>query len=93
MSNYQINKVLFLEGIFYGLDALVFGIIISLVLLYIMYMLMIDTQLYIFKIPYMNMLIIFSTIYIIIFYSIILAKRKLDKENSSIVKEIQNENV
>ena len=55
MSNKQINKMLFLEGIFYGLNAIIYGVIISLIILYLMYLFMENTKLYLF--------IIFNYIY------------------------------
>ena len=54
---------------------------------------MIDTKIYLFKIPYGNMLISIGAVYLIIFYSIISAKRKLNKDSSNIVEEIRDENI
>ena len=36
MSNKGISKMFTLEGIFYGLDSIIYGVIISLVILYVM---------------------------------------------------------
>lgn len=93
MSNHQINKMLFLEGIFYGLDSLIFGILISMILIYIIYLFMVDIEFYKLSMPYVNIIISIVAVYIIIFYSIISAKKKLDKENNSIVEVIRNENI
>ncbi len=91
MSNKQINKMLYFECVFYGLDAIVYGTLISLVILYIMYLAMIDTKLYLFSIPFANILISVMVVYIVIFISMKIAKRKIYKGN--IIDEIKEENI
>ncbi len=88
MSNKQINKMLMLEGLFYGTTSLIIGLIISIIILYILYKKMIDTTLYAFTIPYISILLVLIIIYAVIFISIIYAKNQINKENiSSIIKE------
>lgn len=90
MSNKQINKMLFLEGIFYGLNGVVFGIIISLIILYLMYNFFVETSLYDFYIPILNIIACIMITIAIIFLSIMYGKKKLTDKN--IVDIIKNEN-
>lgn len=91
MSNKQIKKMLLFESIFYGLDALIYGILISIVILYILYILKIQTNIYAFIIPWKKFIICFLATYITIFASMLLAKIKVDKQN--IIDSIKKENI
>ncbi|MCI8620587.1 MAG: ABC transporter permease [Clostridia bacterium] len=93
MSEKQISKMLFLEGIFYGINSLVFGALTSGVLLYILYLKMVDIKLYSFQIPYANILISIAVTYLAIFIAIRKAKHKSSKKNNSIIEVIRNENI
>ena len=89
MSNKQINKMLFLEMIFYGLDAIIYGILISLIILYVMYIALVEIDIYAFYIPIGNMLLCIAIAYTVIFLSFLCAKRKIKKQN--IIDEVRNE--
>ena len=91
MSEKQKNKMMMLEGIFYGLDSIIYGILISIVVLYIMYTQMIDTRVYPFELPWgmIACCIIFS--YIVIFIAMASARRKI--KNKNIIDEVRNENI
>ena len=91
MSNKQINKMLFLEMIFYGLDAIIYGILISLIILYVMYIALVEIAMYAFYIPIDNMLLCIAITYIVIFLSFLCAKRKIKRQN--IIDEIREENI
>lgn len=92
MSIKQINKMLFLEGIFYGIASMFFGIIISFIILLLSYQkLKINTNLYPFTIPWLNIFICIIIIYSIIFFSIISARKKIKEEN--IIEQVKNENL
>ena len=91
MSNKQIKKMLFLEGIFYGFDSILYGIIISTLILYIMYLKMIDTNLYIFTIPWNYIFTCILVTYAVIFISMWIARKKINKQN--IIDEIKIENI
>ncbi len=91
MSEKQINKMLFLEGIFYGIDSIVYGALISLVILYVMYLIMIDTTVYAFKFQVVNMLLAIVAVYLVIFIAMFFAKKKNAKNN--IIDVIRNENI
>ncbi len=91
MSNKQINKMLFLEMIFYGLDAISYGILISLIILYVMYIALVEIDIYAFYIPIGNMLLCIAIAYMVIFLSILCAKRKIKKQN--IIDVVRNDTI
>lgn len=91
MSNKKINKMMFLEGIFYGLDSIIYGILVSIVILYVMYLAMIETRIYLFNIPYLNIALSIIVSYATIFIAIASAKLRIKKQN--IIDEIKNENI
>ncbi len=91
MSEKQINKMLSLEGVFYGLKACTYGIFSSLIILVIMYYNIEDYSYYKFNIPWAYIGSCIIVIYSIIFFSIWHAKRKI--KNKNIIDEIRNENI
>ena len=91
MSNKQMNKMMFFEGIFYGLKAMIFGISISIGILYLSYLFMIQTEIYLFNISWKSIFASIIVMYIVIFVSIICAKNEL--KNKNIVDEIREENI
>ena len=90
MSNKQVNKMLLLEGLFYGMEAIILGSIISIVILYVMHTIILGNA-YLFKINLINILISIAIMYAIIFLTITYSKRKLKKNN--IIDEIREENI
>ena len=87
MSNRQMNKILFLEGLFYGTISLIIGIFISIGILYFLYHTMINTQVYRFSIDLISIFISIILIYAVIFISILYANKKLYKEDiATIIK-------
>jgi len=91
ISNRQINKLFILEGIFYGLDSLIYGTVIGLIILYIIYLAKVKINVYAFEIPWKNLAICFVTMYATIFISILSTKRKMKYFN--IIDEIKKENI
>ncbi len=91
MSKKQINKMLSYEGIFYGFDSLLYGIIFSLIILYAMYLLLQNTEIYAFQIPWINIMICIAITYLVIFIAMNNAKKKIKRQN--IIDEIRDENV
>ncbi|MCI8621938.1 MAG: FtsX-like permease family protein [Clostridia bacterium] len=91
MNKKQQKKMLRLEAIFYGIDSCIYGIIISLVILYLMYISLVETRLYLFKIPLKSILFCIVVTYALIYISIKIGKRKLSNKN--IIDEIKNENI
>ena len=91
MNNKQLSKMLFLEGIFYGLDSIIYGTGISAVTLYIIYYLMMDRKLYAFYFPWKYIVISACITYLVIFIAMHRAKRKI--KHKEIIDEIRNENI
>lgn len=91
MSKKQLNRMLFLEGIFYEIVSIILGIIISTVILYIMYLLMIETSLYNFSISWINIIYCIIATYIMIFITIVYSKNKVINKN--VIDEIREENI
>ncbi len=93
MSNKQINKMVILEGIFYGLDAIFYGILLSLIILWSNAIYTKITYKYAqsFHIPWIEIGIVITIIYTVIFLSIKNARRKMRQSN--IIDEIKNENI
>mgnify|MGYP006993783788 CR=1 FL=1 len=77
MTNKQIKKMLCLEGIFYGMNSLIYGISISVGILYIMCLYMIDTSIYSFNISFVNIVISVIATYIMIFISMEYSKKSI----------------
>ena len=88
MSKKQMKKMLILEGLFYGAISLIIGFIISIIILYIMYINMIDTDLYKFTISIPIIVLIIFSIYLVIFISMWYAKKQIDKNSISCIKDI-----
>lgn len=91
MSNTQLKKMLVLECIFYGFDAILYSVILSLFILYVMHLFMVDTKLYSFSIPLINIAFASLVMYIVVFIAMNCAKRKTFKNN--IISEIRTENI
>lgn len=92
MSEKQLNKMLFLEGIFYGLDAIIYGFLISTVLLYLRYLSdEYARNMQVFAIPWVDYAISIALVYIMIFSALNRAKKKI--ENNNIVEVLRNENI
>ena len=93
MSDKQINKMLLLEGLFYGLDAVIYGVLVGILVLYLIYIFVIDQNSNIkpFVLPYIDFVICIIVTYAVIFASIVFTKRKIKTQN--IVEEIKQENI
>ena len=91
MSNKQIKKMLFLEGLCYGLDSIIYGIMISVVALYIIYLTIEENNIYAFNIEWNNLALAFGVMYLVIFASVLYAKNKI--KNKNMIDEIKDENI
>lgn len=91
MSNKQIRKMINLEGLFYGVKAIILGGLIGILLLYGIYIISKESILEIFKIPVMRLAITVIVIYFIIFIAIYKGKKKVNMNN--IVETIKNQNI
>lgn len=90
-SNKQINKMIFFEGLFYGIESLVYGIAISIGILFLMYILMIDTAYNSFNVPWINIIICIVCTYSIVFISIYRARNRIKEKN--IIDEVKSDKI
>ncbi len=93
MSEKQIRKMLTLEGLFYGLDAVIYGLLISFFIIYLIYKFAIDNEynLLPFNVPYISFTLCILVTYFVIFISVSRSKKKLKIEN--VIDVIRNENI
>ena len=91
MTERQIDKMLLLEGILYGFSGIVFGTIFSFGFLYLLGKYTIDKELYLFKLPFIQVIYAIILVYVIIFLAIIVARHRVKKKN--IMDEIRRENI
>lgn len=87
MSQRQVDKMLFLEGIFYGFSAIIFGIMFSFLILYLLSKIAIDENLYIFEFPIVHITYAIFMIYTIILFGMINARKKVKEQN--IIEDIK----
>ena len=88
MSEKQIRKMLSLEGIFYGIKGIAYGITISLVILYLIYIVLMENKLYIFTYPWKTAIGITAITFVIINIAMMFSKKKI----KNIIDEIRKEN-
>lgn len=91
MSNKQIIKMLILECIFYGLDAFIYGSLISILILFVMYIKIVEYEYYKFYIPWNDIVFSGIVMYVIIFFAMFTKINKVFKQN--IIDSIKDENV
>lgn len=93
MSNKQINKMIVFEGVFYGLGAIIIGMLSSIFILFMIneYEGRINKIAYQFSIPWLNIAICIIVIYAIIGISSWYAKNKI--KNDNIIDNIKDENI
>ena len=85
MSEKQISKMLALEGTFYCIDSIIYGILISIIIMKNTY------YQYTFEIPWIQIAISIIVTYIITFGAMWIARIKLRKQN--IIDEVKDENI
>lgn len=67
-----------LECLFYGLNATVFGVFVSVWILYILHIRMVEA--FPFEIPLLNIIICIIALYTVIYLALNKAKKKIDKD-------------
>lgn len=91
MSEKQISKMLRLEEVLIVFDAVFYGVLIGLVVLYIIYILMENFRLYAFKFPIIEVIITIFITYIIVLVATQLARKQI--KNQNVIDEIRKENI
>ncbi|WP_421385241.1 ABC transporter permease [Bacillus salacetis] len=85
------NKMINYESIFYGVNALLFGLPISLIIMYLLFLSMRETFEYGFTIPWMDILFVVVAIFVIVSSAMIYSISKIRKEN--IIEGLKQENI
>ena len=85
------NKMIYYESIFYGVKALLYGLPISGVVMFLIYWSLQQTFEYGFLLPWMNLLFVIAAIFIIVGFAILYSIQKIKKEN--IIDGLIQENI
>ncbi|MGE6203781.1 ABC transporter permease [Guptibacillus hwajinpoensis] len=85
------NKMMNYESIFYGMKAILYGIPISIAIMFLMYLSFRSTFVYGFTLPWMSLLFVIIAIFIIVGSAMFYSIKKLEKNN--IVDTLKQENV
>ncbi len=85
------NKMIRYESIFYGLKALLYGLPISIGLMYLMHIALSDGFILTFKIPWIPVGIVIVAVFVIVSISMLYASAKLKKQN--IIDALKQENM
>ncbi|MGG1688254.1 ABC transporter permease [Pseudalkalibacillus sp. NRS-1564] len=85
------SKMMNYESIFYGMKAILYGIPISIAIMFLMYLSFRSTFVYGFTLPWMSLLFVIIAIFIIVGSAMFYSIKKLDKNN--IVDTLKQENV
>ncbi|MGN1443794.1 MAG: ABC transporter permease [Acutalibacteraceae bacterium] len=92
MGKKGFNKMMCYESLLYGLKSLLFGLPVSCVMAYLMYMLSVGTGHEIgFTLPWSSIAIAVISVFAVVFSSMIYSMRKIKKENT--VDALKNENI
>ena len=85
------NKMMNYESIFYGMKAILYGIPISILIMFLMYLSFRSTFVYGFALPWMSLLFVIIAIFLIVGAAMFYSIKKLEKNN--IVDTLKQENV
>lgn len=85
------NKMLNYESIFYGMKALLYGLPISLVIMYLMYRSFSNSFAYRFNLPWVSLLVTVLGVFIIVGVTMLYSSSKVKKEN--IIDALKQENI
>ncbi len=85
------NKMMNYESIFYGMKAILYGIPISIAIMFLMYLSFRSTFVYGFALPWMSLLFVMIAIFLIVGSAMFYSIKKLEKNN--IVDTLKQENV
>ena len=92
MGKKGFNKMMCYESLLYGLKSLLFGLPVSCVMAYLMYMLSVGTGHEIgFTLPWSSIAIAVISVFAVVFSSMIYSMRKIKKQNT--VDALKNENI
>lgn len=85
------NKMINYESIFYGIKALLFGLPISVVLMYLIHRSLMNSFNYVFTLPWLSMLYVIAAVFVMVSSSMLYSSSKVKKEN--IIDALKQENI
>ncbi|OMD42215.1 ABC transporter permease [Paenibacillus odorifer] len=85
------NKMINYESIFYGIKSLLFGLPISIIVMYLIYRSMMSSFSYGFALPWMSILYVIVAVFIIVSSAMLYSSSKVKKEN--IIDALKQENI
>lgn len=85
------NKMINYESIFYGIKSLLYGLPISIVVMYLIYRSMMSSFSYGFALPWMSILYVIVAVFIIVSSAMLYSSSKVKKEN--IIEALKQENI
>ncbi|MFS1519234.1 ABC transporter permease [Bacillus sp. SCS-151] len=91
MTSKEFNKMINYESFFYGIKSLLYGLPISIVIIYAIHRAMMNTIKLEFSIPWADMIIVIIAIFLIVVVSMLYSSTKVKKDN--IIDELKMENI
>ncbi|MNP44472.1 FtsX-like permease family protein [compost metagenome] len=85
------NKMINYESVFYGIKSLLYGLPISIVIMYLIYRSMMSSFSYGFTLPWMSILCVIAAVFIIVSAAMLYSSSKVKKEN--IIDALKQENI
>ncbi|SER55992.1 FtsX-like permease family protein [Salipaludibacillus aurantiacus] len=85
------TKMMNFESLFYGIKALLYGIPISIAVMYMMHHILMDAVRYSFSLPWLELLYVIIAVFVIVSASMMYAMSKIKKEN--IIDSLKQENI
>ncbi len=85
------NKMINYESIFYGIKALLYGLPISVVLMYLIHRSLMNSFNYVFTLPWLSMLYVIAAVFVMVSSSMLYSSSKVKKEN--IIDALKQENI
>ncbi len=85
------NKMINYESIFYGLKALLYGLPISIAIMYLMYRALMNSFSYAFTLPWLSLLYVVVAVFLIVGIAMLYSSSKVKKEN--IIDALKQENI
>ncbi|MCH1624845.1 ABC transporter permease [Ferdinandcohnia quinoae] len=75
------NKMINYESIFYGIKSLLFGLPISIIVMYLIHMALMNSFSFSFAIPWLNILYVITGVFVIVSIAMLYSSSKVKKEN------------
>ncbi|KGA95682.1 hypothetical protein AJ85_01100 [Alkalihalobacillus alcalophilus ATCC 27647 = CGMCC 1.3604] len=91
MTPKSFNKMIYFESIFYGLKSTLYGLPISIAIMYYIYYTNQNTFSYAFELPWVNIVIVVFAVFMIVGAAMLYSMSKVKKEN--IIDALKQENI